>query len=241
MSKYTTGELAKLCGVTVRTVQYYDTRGILAPSEITEGGRRLYNDDDLRRMKIICFLRDLGLSIDSISKLLAEDNPENIVSILIEQQAQELTEEINAGQEKLNKLTELKRELRGIQNFSLDSLGDIANIMENKKKLKKIHSTMILTGVPFGLMEIASIYMWIRYDIWWFFAIYCVIVIPYGILISRYYFKNVAYICPQCHTVFKPRFKEAFWAKHTPKTRKLTCPSCSHKGYCVETYAEKAD
>ena len=30
MSKYTTGELAKLCDVTVRTVQYYDNRGILA-------------------------------------------------------------------------------------------------------------------------------------------------------------------------------------------------------------------
>ena len=28
MSKYTTGEIAKLCGVSVRTVQYYDTRGI---------------------------------------------------------------------------------------------------------------------------------------------------------------------------------------------------------------------
>ena len=41
MSKYTTGEVAKLCGVTVRTVQYYDTRGILAPSELSEGGRRL--------------------------------------------------------------------------------------------------------------------------------------------------------------------------------------------------------
>ena len=39
MSKYTTGELAKLCGVTVRTVQYYDTRGILIPSELSEGGR----------------------------------------------------------------------------------------------------------------------------------------------------------------------------------------------------------
>ena len=57
MSKYTTGELAKLCSVTVRTVQYYDTRGILIPSELSEGGRRLYSDDDLRRMKIICFLR----------------------------------------------------------------------------------------------------------------------------------------------------------------------------------------
>ena len=37
MSTYTTGELAKLCGVTVRTVQYYDSRGILAPTELSEG------------------------------------------------------------------------------------------------------------------------------------------------------------------------------------------------------------
>ena len=36
MSKYTTGEIAKLCGVSVRTVQYYDERGILIPSELSE-------------------------------------------------------------------------------------------------------------------------------------------------------------------------------------------------------------
>ena len=53
MSKYSTGEIAKLCSVTVRTVQYYDTRGILIPSELSEGGRRLYSEDDLKRMKII--------------------------------------------------------------------------------------------------------------------------------------------------------------------------------------------
>ena len=57
MSKYTTGEIAKLCGVSVRTVQYYDTRGILVPNELTEGGRRLYSEDDLKRMKIICLDR----------------------------------------------------------------------------------------------------------------------------------------------------------------------------------------
>ena len=39
---YTTGEITKLCGVSVRTVQYYDNRGILIPSSLTEGGRRLY-------------------------------------------------------------------------------------------------------------------------------------------------------------------------------------------------------
>ena len=49
MSKFTTGEMAKLCGVTVRTVQYYDTRNILVPSEITEGGRRLSSEADLQK------------------------------------------------------------------------------------------------------------------------------------------------------------------------------------------------
>lgn len=38
MSQFSTGELAKAAEVSVRTVQYYDQRGILTPSEVTEGG-----------------------------------------------------------------------------------------------------------------------------------------------------------------------------------------------------------
>ena len=41
LTQYTTGELAKRCGVSVRTVQYYDNRGVLVPSEVSSGGRRL--------------------------------------------------------------------------------------------------------------------------------------------------------------------------------------------------------
>ena len=94
MSKYTTGELAKLCNVSVRTVQYYDSRNILVPSELSEGGRRLYSEDDLRRMKIICFLREIGLPIHSIGELLAEKDPGSVISILLEQQEQVLRENI---------------------------------------------------------------------------------------------------------------------------------------------------
>ena len=83
MSRYTTGEVAKLCGVTVRTVQYYDARGILLPSELSEGGRRLYTDDDVRRMRIICFLRELGLSLDAISQLLSEEDPGSVIELLV--------------------------------------------------------------------------------------------------------------------------------------------------------------
>ena len=82
MSKYTTGEMAKLCGVTVRTVQYYDARGILIPSELSEGGRRLYSEDDLKRLKVICFLRELDIPIDAISKILKEEHPENVIGLL---------------------------------------------------------------------------------------------------------------------------------------------------------------
>ena len=137
MSKYTTGEIAKLCGVSVRTVQYYDTRGILIPSELTEGGRRLYSEDDLKRMKIICFLRDADISINSIGELLSEDNPGSVISVLLEQQEQFLREEVRKRQAKLDMLDGIKRELKGIENFSIESIGDIAYVMENKKKMRQ--------------------------------------------------------------------------------------------------------
>ena len=101
MSNYTTGELAKLCGVSVRTVQYYDDRGILVPNALSEGGRRLYSDDDLSRMRVICFLRDAGLPIKSISALLAEEKPESLVSVILEQQESSLREKEGVVFEKL--------------------------------------------------------------------------------------------------------------------------------------------
>ena len=134
MSKYTTGEVAKLCGVTVRTVQYYDTRGILVPSELSEGGRRLYSEDDVKRMKIICFLRDLGLPIDSIRQLLSEEDPGSVISLLLDQQEAVLKEEIGEREGKLQKLTELKAGLKSVNEFSVESIGDIAYIMTNRKK-----------------------------------------------------------------------------------------------------------
>ena len=241
MSKYTTGEIAKLCGVTVRTVQYYDTRGILIPSDLSEGGRRLYSENDLRKMKTICFLRDLGLSINTIGELLSEQDPGSVIGLLLEQQEQLLRDEIAERQDKLDAVLTLKREVRGTDNFSVESIGDIATVMEHKKKLKKLRWTMLLTGIPITLLEWAAILLWVFAGIWWPFVVWVCVAAPWGIVISRYYYKSVAYICPQCHEIFKPSFKEMFWASHTPRTRKLTCSRCGHKGFCVETYDQNAN
>lgn len=237
MSKYTTGELAKLCGVTVRTVQYYDTRGILVPSELSEGGRRLYSEDDLKRMRIICFLRDLGLSIDTIGGLFAEEDPGSVISLLLDRQEAALKEEIGEREEKLQKLSELKAGLKGVREFTVETIGDIAYTMTNREQLKRLRLTMVLTAVPLAVLQWSAVILWITSGIWWLFAVWAAAAIPYGVWATRLYFKKVSFICPRCHTVFKPTLKEEFFAAHTPSTRKLTCPACGHRGYCVETAA----
>ncbi len=241
MSRYTTGEMAKLCGVSVRTVQYYDTRGILTPSELSEGGRRLYSEDDLKRMKIICFLRDAGLSINSIGELLREPDPGSVISVLLEQQEQTLSEEIRQRQAKLELLGGIRRALRSVSDFSIESIGDVAYQMENKLEMKRLHAVLLLTGIPLSIFQWGSIILWIAAGIWRPFALYALLVIPYGVWVTRYYFARVAYICPQCHRVFKPALKEAFWARHTPTLRKLTCAHCGYKGFCVEIFRKEND
>lgn len=240
MSKYTTGEIAKLGGVTVRTIQYYHKRGILIPTELTEGGRRLYSEDDLKRLRIICFLRDLGLPIDAIGQIFAEEDPSKVITLLLEQQEIALTEELTEQQEKLQQIKTLRHEMKSMDTISVESIGDIAYIMSNKKKLRKIHMRLLVGGIPLSILQLAAIILLITKGIYWLLILYIIIAIPMGIILSKYYFNNVAYICPQCHSVFSPAFKEAFFARHTPATRKLTCPSCGHHGFCVEVAKEES-
>lgn len=239
MSKYTTGEVAKICGVTVRTVQYYASKNLLVPSELTEGGRRLYSDDDLKMMKIICFLREAGLPINSISALLSEDDPQSIISVILEQQEQVLREEVAERQKQLSMIEGIKTEMKEIEAFSVESIGDIANLMKDKIKLKKMRTLLVLTGVPLTLLFWTSVVMWVTMSMWWLVAVSATMLAVYGVIVSNFYFNSVAYICPHCHEVFKPTFKEALLAYHTPKMRRLTCPECNHKGLCIEVYADK--
>ena len=238
MSSYTTGEIAKLCGVTVRTVQYYDTRGILVPGALTEGGRRLYEEKDVRRLKVICFLREIGLSIDTIGQLLAEEDPGSVILLLLEQQKQTLEAEKEERLAQLAKLDELEKNVRQSGSFSVESIGDIAHVMENKTDLKKVHRTLLLWALPIALLQWAAILIWIFTGVWWPFVLWAVLAIPSGILMIRWYYRRTAYICPQCHETFRPGMKEFIFSAHTPKTRKLTCPHCGHRGFCVEIASE---
>ncbi len=66
----TAGQAAKIMGVTVRTIQYYDTKKLLVPSAVSEGGRRLYTHRDLIKLHQILSLKSLGFSLDDIRERL---------------------------------------------------------------------------------------------------------------------------------------------------------------------------
>lgn len=240
MPIYTTGELAKLCGITVRTVQYYDARNILAPSQLSEGGRRLYSEEDLQKLKIICFLRDLDLPITSIGQLLSQEHPEKVIALLCKQQEDVLKAQITRQQEQLSKLDALQKEVRSTPNFSVESIADIVYIMENRKKLRSLRCILLAVGIPLEILELSTLILGICTGIWWPYLLGMAAVIGGSVWISLFYFKRVAYICPECHTVFKPRFWDVLFARHTPNTRRLTCTACGYKGYCVET-ADKTE
>ena len=61
-------DVAKLTGVTVRTLHYYDEIGLLPPSEVTSSGYRVYND--LEVLQQILFFRELDFSLEEIRGIM---------------------------------------------------------------------------------------------------------------------------------------------------------------------------
>ena len=97
---------------------------------------------------------------------------------------------------------------------------------------------MLAVGIIMDILIVGGILLWVLSGIWLAFAIGFPIAIALGAWVSVYYCNHSAYICPECHTVFKPSFKQIFFARHTPSTRRLTCTSCGYRGFCIETYSK---
>lgn len=239
MPPYTTGELARLCGTTVRTVQFYDTKDLLKPSELTEGGRRLYSDDDLTRLRLICLLKALGLTLGSIKGILDSENPEKVLLLLLDEQARQIGKEMQDRQKQLEAIDAVKNDIRSTGRIPVNSIRDIEHMVESKKTLKKTHMTMLAVGILMDIVQIAALILWIANGIWLPFAIGMPFVVLAGALLTRMYYRNTEYICAECGARFKPAFVKFMFSSHTPKTRKLTCPQCDHTGYCVEVGAER--
>lgn len=238
MSKYTTGEMAKLCDVSVRTVQFYDTKGLLPPTELTEGGRRLYNDNDLSKLRLICTLKAMGLNLDSIKGVLNSENSGKVLNLLLDEQSKQLRGEIEERKKQLEVIKVIKDHIRNMKAIPVNSINDIEHIVNNQQGLRKVHGVMLGWGLAFILLQIGAIVLWIANGVWQPFAVVYSLAILSGIPIVRMHHKKTAYICPECNTTFQPTLKDFNFTQHMPKTRKLTCINCGTRDWCVEVYAD---
>jgi len=64
------GEVAELAGLSLRTVRYYEEMELVAPEKRTEGGFRLYTDEQIERLKWIKRMKPLGFTVQEMRDLL---------------------------------------------------------------------------------------------------------------------------------------------------------------------------
>lgn len=90
---FTVGKLAKKFGLSRTTLLYYDSLDLLTPSSRTQGGYRLYSNDDAKRLEQICLYRKAGLPLEDIRRVL--DSPESSLAATLERRLDELNDDIH--------------------------------------------------------------------------------------------------------------------------------------------------
>ena len=189
----------------------------------------------MERLQVICFLRDLDFSIKQIKKLLQEENREQVLELLLTDQIESLEKSSKEIEVKLKRARHLQKATAKRHQLSLEDLSDISRLMENQKSWRhlqlRMYGSVVLTSLLYLIGLLIVIY-YFKYPRGLF--IVCPAFLIAINLVVFHYRKQFEYLCPNCHKIFGPSFKEFALASHTPRTRKLTCPHCHMKAYCLE-------
>ncbi|MEJ2542324.1 MAG: MerR family transcriptional regulator [Gemmatimonadota bacterium] len=115
------GALARMTGLTVRALHHYEEVGLLAPADRTRAGHRLYGTAQVRRLHQITSLRQLGLSLDEIARLL--DDPAQTLEATLDRQLEGLRERIREEEALCRQLESLRSRLAdGAEGVTVEEL-----------------------------------------------------------------------------------------------------------------------
>ena len=128
----TVNEVSKLTGVSIRTLQYYDTIGLLKPIKYTESGYRLYDDTSLERLQQILLFKELEFPLKEIKEII--DAPNFDRNKALGQQIELLT----MKKEHLENLINFARGIKGIGVKYMDfKVFDTRKIDDYSKRAKE--------------------------------------------------------------------------------------------------------
>ncbi|MDO6572668.1 DNA-binding transcriptional MerR regulator [Staphylococcus pasteuri] len=238
MSYYTTGDIAEQYDVSVRTIQYYDKKGILKPSHFTKTKRRIYTDDDLKKLELILLLKNMGCSLNEIKTLMNEESTMKTLNYILNMKEETLIKQIEQKQSIVDKIKLTKQYFNESSVTPIFKLNDIEKIVKESNNMKETYKKIILSASIVGIIQytglISSFVLRNKTPLF----IVSPFIISYAIEITRYYYKNVEFICPNFQNQFRPSLNKVITAKHTMKTRRLECPNCHETNYCIETPAK---
>lgn len=238
--KYSIGDVAKKLNITTRAIRFYDQKDLVKPEFVGENGYRYYGDEQIQRLELINYLRGLNFSIKQIKQLFNDQKGSDSLLLLFQNQIEENDAQIADLKQKQIQLRHLAKTI-ATRKMDVDRLVDIAEIMKKETRLTNLRRKMWLFGFSILLIEvigIVSAYQFKQIDalpaMWLSIAIMLVLVFGLSAFLTKYYYDQVEYICPNCGTKFIPTLTTFFFSAHTPKFRRLFCPNCQQKSYCLE-------
>ena len=234
---YTTGQVASQCGVSVRTVQFYDEKGIVKPSCMSENGRRLYMKEDLERFQLVCLYKKLGLSLNKIKEILGSHEPYLYLLDTLNHHYQEINDEIKKLYQQKEVYALLIDEIKTKQCLPVLSEQELDQLVSNKKKYH--HLSLMTSGliIVFSLFVIVGSFLMGYFNKFggWFIGLIILLLI----LLVLFHSKTNVYVCPHCHQKFSIGFfKDLMTLNNGKKGKYLKCPYCHQSHWMKETFRE---
>lgn len=236
---YTTGEIAKMCNVSVRTVQFYDKEGIVSPSALSEGGRRIYNDTDLWDFRLACLYKNLGFPLKEIKKIMESGDKHTAIENLLNEQKIKIEEGIKDLTLSKEKLTVLEDDIKTHGTLNIFSEEDLNRIIHGKKKHRKTDVMTYLFLVCYILILIVGFAVAVSLSDFYTYAMIGIAII---LLIGLIYYHSAvnAYICPNCGQKFTIGFFHDMISLNGVKNGKyLKCPHCKKRAWMTETFKDE--
>ena len=147
MKNYTVSQLAKLSGVTVRSLHFYDEIGLLKPAFTAENGYRYYQEKQLLILQQILFFRELGFELKQIQEIMSKRDFDQLASLqshkkVLQEKIEHLKTLMTTVDKTINHIqgtqTMSEKELFfGLQNYSPELRERMRNMMHNNAIFKK--------------------------------------------------------------------------------------------------------
>jgi len=122
----TIGTLSKKTGVNIETIRYYEKVGIMPKPQRTEGGNRIYDEGQFKRLNFIRRCRELGFSLDEIREMLCLVDEKDFTCAEIAALSQKHLDDVRAKIKDLGKIERYMKDM--LSQCSKDNTPDCAII-----------------------------------------------------------------------------------------------------------------